>query len=245
MGGEQATGVPGPPGRGARGTGLARAAVMRSSIPVSNGPARRGQRRRGLEAVRRGLEASLLLLVASWAAACRTTALQPTEVSAEAVLLTIPMVQQDELYECGLASMSALSAYYGRTVSPEQRAALVAVASREEGLSGAELRTALEAAGFEVFIFPGTLDHGISGLYGHVDQGRPLLVMISADGETHHYCLFTGYDPEHDNVFLLDPRRGNGVLPSSHFAALWSKAGSFTLLAVPATQASPPTTLSP
>lgn len=180
-----------------------------------------------------------LLLSGALGTACRTVGLQPTEVSSEAVLLTIPMVPQDELYECGLASMSALCAYYGRTVPDERRAALVETASREEGLSGAELRDALRDAGFDVYIFPGTLDHGVSGLYQHVDGGRPLLVMISPDRESNHYCLFTGYDPEHGNVFLLDPRRGSLVIPTSSFAALWSKARSFTLLAVPAAEPEP------
>jgi ABC-type bacteriocin/lantibiotic exporter with double-glycine peptidase domain len=173
------------------------------------------------------------LLTGALTTACQSVAMQPTEVSSEAVLLTMPMVPQDELYECGLATMSALCQYYERTIPPEERAALVETASREEGLSGAELRAALVAAGFEVYLFPGTLDHEVSGLYRHVDLGRPLLVMISPDRESKHYCLFTGYDPVHGNVFLLDPRRGSLVITAASFASLWNKAQSFTLLAMP------------
>jgi hypothetical protein len=58
--------------------------------------------------------------------------------------------------------------------------------------------------------------------------------MISVDDETKHYCLFTGYDPAHGNVFLLDPRRGSLVLPAPSFDALWTKTDRFTLLALPA-----------
>ena len=71
--------------------------------------------------------------------------------------------------------------------------------------------------------------------------------MISPAGETNHYCLFTGYDPTHGNVFLLDPRKGTLVLPATSFAALWNKAGRFTLLAMPDAEpiAPPSLTLSP
>lgn len=167
------------------------------------------------------------------AAGCHGPQLQPTAVSTSAVLLTVPSVAQDELYECGLASISALCLYHGVTIPAEERARLVRLAADEHGISGAELRQALEAAGLEVFVFPGTLDHEVSGLYHHVDAGRPSLVMISVDDTSFHYGLFTGYDPRHDNVFLLDPRRGSLVLPAASFAALWAKCASFTLLATP------------
>lgn len=174
-------------------------------------------------------------------AACTTVELHPVEISSEAVLLTVPSVPQDELYECGLASVSALCEYYALTIEADEASRLAEIAAREEGLSGAELRTALEGAGFEVFIYPGTLDHDVSGLYHHVDRGRPLLVMISVHDGEHHYCLVTGYDPEHANVFLLDPRRGSLVLSTLAFDALWKKAGQFTLLALPrSAPATPP-----
>ncbi len=162
---------------------------------------------------------------------CRTVRLQPTEVSSEAVLLTVPMVAQDELYECGLASISALALYHETELSDEARADLVRLASLEEGLSGEDLRKALEASGMEVFIFPGTLDHQVSGVYYHIDRGRPLLVMLSVSDGTYHYALFTGYDPVNQNVFLLDPRRGRLSLLALSFDALWTKSDRFSLLA--------------
>lgn len=174
-------------------------------------------------------------VLALWTPACTTVELHPVEISDQAVLLTVPTVPQDELYECGLASVSALSEYYALPIGSAEASQLAAIAARDEGLSGAELRSALERAGFEVFIFPGTLDREVSGIYSHVDHGRPLLVMISVHDGSHHYALVTGYDPLHENVFLLDPRRGSIVLPALAFDALWTKSNRFTLLAIPAT----------
>lgn len=173
------------------------------------------------------------LALVALAPACRGLAVRPTEVSDQAVLLTVPMVPQDDLYECGLASISALCQYHGLVIGEAERAELVALANEREGLSGAEIRSALERTGLEVFLFPGTLDHAASGVYHHMDQGRPLLVMISVEEGKHHYCLLTGYDPTHGNVFLSDPRRGNLVLPAEAFETLWARSGRFTLLTAP------------
>jgi len=141
-------------------------------------------------------------------------------------------VKQDELYDCGLAAISALCDYHSVQIPEAQRSELVRLAAEEQGLSGAELRSTLEACGLEVFIFSATLDHGPTGLLRQVDEGRPTLVMISVDN-SNHYVLFIGYDPEFQSVVLLDPRRGRVVLPMQTFERSWDGARRFTLLAVP------------
>jgi len=176
---------------------------------------------------------AIALLAVALLGACRQLELEPVAPSPEAVLLPVPVVPQDELWECGLASVSALLAYHGLEMEPAERERLVETARREEGLSGAEIRDALERSGLEVFLFSGTLDRGPAGLYGHVDKGRPPLVMISVDEGRFHYALFTGYDPPADNVILVDPRRGRLVLPSAAFERLWEPADRFTLLCTP------------
>jgi ABC-type bacteriocin/lantibiotic exporter with double-glycine peptidase domain len=158
----------------------------------------------------------------------------PAALSPAAIVLQVPVVQQDELYECGLVSLSSLCQYHRVTIPPTVREALVRTAAEREGLSGAELRTVLEGLGLEVLIFPGTLDHSVTGLYRHVDEGRPLLVMTEERFSAPHYCLFAGYDPERDTVYLLDPRRGPVVWPVATFREHWERSRNFTLLAVPA-----------
>ena len=154
------------------------------------------------------------------------------QLSASAVVLETPLVEQDALWECGLASVSALCSYHGVALSPAARAQLAATAAERHGLSGDELSEVLRKLGFEVFVFAGTLDREATGLLRHVDAGRPTLVMTSERG-SEHYGLFIGYDPERNDVVLLDPVRGRVVLPSNAFAALWERTGRFTLLALP------------
>jgi len=175
--------------------------------------------------------ASLLVSLACLAAGCHTP---PAPVlSDQAVVLEFPVVRQDELWECGLVSITALAAYYGVDVPPRLRAELAETARENEGLSGGELQAALERLGLEVYLFQGTLTGAPTGLYGQVDRGRPPLVMTSQDGERHHYCLVLGYDPPQGHVVLLDPRRGRVVLPEEVFERSWERSSRFTLLAVP------------
>ena len=164
-------------------------------------------------------------------AGCRAT--RPAPLSPQAVVLELPVARQDELWECGLVSISSLLSYYGIELHPQERRRLADLAREREGLSGAELREALEAEGLQVFVFEGTLEEGPTALYGHADAGRPTLVMVSDDGELHHYCLVLGYDPPAGHIVLLDPRRGRVVLPEESFERAWERSNRFTLLAVP------------
>jgi ABC-type bacteriocin/lantibiotic exporter with double-glycine peptidase domain len=176
----------------------------------------------------------LAFLAASLAlAGCRTAA-QPIEwTSPEAVVLDLPLVRQDELHECGLAALTALVRYWGNDLGAERRAELAALAEANEGLSGAQLRAALEAEGWEVWIYSGELAGSPIALRHQVDEGRPPLVMISPDGDTHHYCLVLGYDLTMRSVLLLDPRRGRIAMDEARFSEAWERSRRFTLLAVP------------
>ena len=166
-------------------------------------------------------------------AGCRAVE-QPIQwTSPDAVVLDLPLVRQDELYECGLAALTALVRYWGTELGAEHRAELAALAKEHGGLSGAELRSALEAEGWQVWIFAGELDRSPLGLQHQVDEGRPPLVMISPSGTANHYCLVLGYDPPAHSVLLLDPRRGRIAMDESRFRAAWERSQRFTLLAVP------------
>ncbi len=179
----------------------------------------------------------MLLVAVAALSGCRAT--RPPVLSPQAVVLELPVAKQDELWECGLVSISSLLGYYGIELDPAARAELAALAVEREGLSGAELREALEAEGLRVFVFAGTLRQGATGVYSHADAGRPTLVMVSDDGALHHYCLVLGYDPPAGHVVLLDPRRGRVVLPEESFQLAWERSNRFTLLAVPDQEVDP------
>jgi len=147
------------------------------------------------------------------------------------VRLDLPLVRQDALYDCGLASISALCQYWGVEIPAEERASLARTAEERSGLSGDELRSLMEQLGFEVFLFEGSLDREVTGIFANVDAGRPLLVMLSPDGAAHHYALVLGYDEPRGNLILLDPMKGELLVPRSVFERDWARCQRFTLLA--------------
>ena len=160
-------------------------------------------------------------------AGCQSQRIQPTQLSDSAVTLDLPLVHQDAIYECGLASMSALCQYWGVEIPDAERASLAREAEEKKGLSGGELRTALNDLGLEVFLFHGTLDRSPTGLYRHVDAGRPPLVMLAL-----------GYDESRGNLILLDPIKGQVLTPTAVFDRNWERCERFTLLACPADRTS-------
>ena len=124
--------------------------------------------------MRRGLGCPrLALLAASLAVAgCQSTAQPLRWTSPEAVVLDLPLVRQDELDECVLAALTALVRYWGTELAADQRAELARLARTKHGLSGAELRAALESDGWQVWIFAGELDRSPIGLQHQVDEGK-------------------------------------------------------------------------
>ncbi len=166
--------------------------------------------------------------------ACRTP--QAPLLSPKAVVLDLPLVKQDELYQCGLASISALAEYWRKPLPSKLRAELAQRAIDERGLTGAELSAALDQLGLESFIFEGRLDRSNVGLFHHVDLARPLIVMTAPESGEHHHVLFLGYDPEQNLVVLLDPVRGRVLQSKEVFERTWTAAQHFTLLALPKSQ---------
>jgi len=143
------------------------------------------------------------------------------------------------MYACGLVSVQVLCSYWNVDISQAERSRLAQVAQAEEGLSGGELRESLDRLGFETFLFHGTLDHGATGLFRHVDDRRPPLVMLMPATDTRHYVLVMGYDEPERNVCLLDPVRGRVLVPYEVFEKSWANCERFTLLAVPYSESHP------
>lgn len=190
---------------------------------------------RGL-AVRACVAAALAGLSACTAAPSKRFEL----LSDEAVVLPLPLIEQDASHECGLAAVDVLCGYWGVALPQDRRERMTAIAQEREGLSGAELREELERLGFEVFLFEGALDRSETGLYHLVDSGWPALVMTAPRTGTQHYVLFLGYDEPNGSVCLLDPARGRVVEAREVFDRAWSECSRFTLLALPP-QDAPPT----
>jgi ABC-type bacteriocin/lantibiotic exporter with double-glycine peptidase domain len=167
-------------------------------------------------------------------AGCATTApATRAAFSSEARVLDLPFLEQDEMYACGLVSVQVLCSYWNVPIDAAERARLAHIAETEEGITGGQLRESLEGLGFETYLFHGTLDHDATGLFRHVDERRPPLVMLTPEPERRHYVLVIGYDEPERNICLLDPVRGRVIVPYETFETSWAGCERFTLLAVP------------
>jgi ABC-type bacteriocin/lantibiotic exporter with double-glycine peptidase domain len=151
--------------------------------------------------------------------------------SATEVRLNLPFVAQGGPHLCGVACVEMLTRCYGRLLGPAALRSLRGEAQATGGVSGASLKAALEGAGYEVAVYPGTLDRGPAGLFKQVDKGLPVLVMTGSGPR--HYCLVAGYDEPKAIISLMDPAQGRVNLPFAEFEARWQEAGHFALLAAP------------
>lgn len=161
------------------------------------------------------------------------TPLRDAALSDQAVVLTVPVVMQGDRFDCGVAVLSMLLAYYGRPADPEKADELRLRSASSEGLIGAELQAYMQSEGFEAVLFRGVTGEGINGLQYHLDRGRPLVVAIRSGPDANHFVLVTGYDPVNDWVLLQDPLRGALVFDRTQFEHAWDDALRFTLLATP------------
>lgn len=183
------------------------------------------------------MRTSHLTLFAAAFVLAATSCLAPRHVAAPssaAIAIDVPTVSQEKADECGLASLAMLCVHYEVDVPTEIRERLSALAADGRGLSGAEIRDALQACGLETHLFEGNLDDSAASLYRHLDRSRPVLVQVGGEGdELMHAVLVTGYDPVEDMVLLLDPQHGPRWMPIERFEAAWTEANRFALVAVP------------
>ena len=181
----------------------------------------------------RGKYAVLLLTLSLFALGCATNSGLKT-LSDQAVLLDLPLVRQTSPNLCGEVALEMLTRYYNVLLTDQQEARLKKEANQKAGIPGSTLKEVLEKQGYFVAVFSGTLDRKVSGLYRHLDLRRPLMVMIQGDGpDRNHYVLAVGYDEGTNAIVLLDPVRGEIVMPLINFRKVWKKVDNFTMLAVP------------
>jgi ABC-type bacteriocin/lantibiotic exporter with double-glycine peptidase domain len=152
-------------------------------------------------------------------------------LSKQAVRVELACQRQTASNLCGLAVLGMLTGYYQQPIRASELEGLHEEANTTDGISGASLKVVLEEAGYFVAVFPGTLDHAVSGLYHHLDLKRPLIVMTGSG--TRHYSVAVGYDETKSMIVLLDPALGAIAVSVAEFTQEWEKANYFTLLAMP------------
>jgi ABC-type bacteriocin/lantibiotic exporter with double-glycine peptidase domain len=189
------------------------------------------------------MKTAFLLALCAVLCGCGTLDVRPSasfRYSGEALRLGVPPLKQESPSLCGLAALQMLTRYYGTPLSPGARDALASTAALSGGSSGALLKSTLEAHGYFASVFPGGLDDGATGVYGHLRAGRPLIVMLSI-GEYRHYVVVVGFDPARDVLIVEDPASGQLAMRTRQFRAMWEPSNRFTLLAVPRGAAAGPT----
>lgn len=174
--------------------------------------------------------------------ACVTRPLPPREepvtdirvLSPRAVVLEVPFEGKATPNMCGLAAVEMLTRYYNRPLENPERAAIEDEIRRDKSVTAGFVKTVLERAGYQVAVFPGTLDREITGLYRHIDLRRPLVVLLEPPGGAACYWLVIGYDPEREMIVVLDPVRGPLAVARQTFSTSWAAKENLTILALPA-----------
>lgn len=155
-------------------------------------------------------------------------------LSDKARMLPVPIVHQKDASLCGLVAMQMVAEYYHSPLKAADVTRLTLATTQQHGLTGAELQTAFQNAGYFAVIYPGTLDHSTAGLYAQLDAGRPVIVMIrNPQSQYAHYLVVSGYDPVKQLVIFVDPVNGVLATPATQFQMSWDTVKRFSLLAVP------------
>ncbi len=159
----------------------------------------------------------------------------PAAAAAGGVVLHVPLVRQQERYDCGFAAATMLALYYKRPFGDADAERLRLAAASDEKVSGRLLAEVLEANGFHARVFAGDLldTDTPAGIAYHLDRGRPLVVMVSPKGDLCHFMVVSGLNVSKDLVYFEDPDKGKVACRGRAFRKMWERAGSFTLLAVP------------
>jgi ABC-type bacteriocin/lantibiotic exporter with double-glycine peptidase domain len=152
------------------------------------------------------------------------------------VYIPVDFRAQKDDTTCGLAAIEMIADYYGKTLDARFVGLLLKEAKLTKGIQAASLKACLEASGFDVAVFPGTLDHETPGIYRHLDMKRPLIVLLSEKPkENGHYLIANGYKGG-DLLALVYPERGQSEAGMSNFLPLWKNSGFLTLMALPSQQ---------
>ena len=152
--------------------------------------------------------------------------------SAHAHYVNLPDIRQDHGYDCGLACLRTLYAFYNKTLSPTDRSHLEQLLEQQHGLSGKTLCTQLRKDHFDAFLFQATLTgDDVKSITYHLSKGRPLVILLANKKQLKHYVLLQGYEQDGSHFYIHDPAGVRQSLNRTQLQELW--ADGFCLLAMP------------
>jgi Peptidase_C39 like family/Tetratricopeptide repeat len=184
----------------------------------------------------------VLVLAAALALAGPAAAAGPPWQSGTRPLIDVPyMPQTPEL--CGGAAVAMVLRYWGeRDVFPQDFAPLVS--KGDGGILTDALVSAVQDAGWQVFVLPAGDGSGRAHLRSEIDKGRPLIALIEVARRTYHYVVIVG-STDHE-VVLHDPARAPfRVMGWAEFDRAWTAAGRWMMLVLPSNALRPGDTAAP
>jgi ABC-type bacteriocin/lantibiotic exporter with double-glycine peptidase domain len=144
---------------------------------------------------------------------------------------TVPVVLQQEMTDCGAASLAMVLSYWklGATLEDVTRKCPMIP---EKGIRAKDLRDYARSCGLRSYLIHGCWED----LQKEVGLGRPLIVGLvkpDGDGIITHYEVVAAVNPELQSVVTIDPARGWCKSARSAFCKEWELAGFLTLVFFP------------
>ena len=138
------------------------------------------------------------------------------------LLLDVPFVAQEPLL-CGGAAVEMALRHLGAS-GVWARDFHGLVREEEGGIRTDDLARAVRALGWRVTAGPSDA----AGLHERLEEGRPVVVLLSERAGRHHYVLVVGR--EEGAVLVHDPGEGPGVrIPVARFLERWEESGRWAL----------------
>ena len=144
----------------------------------------------------------------------------------------VPEVLQRGEKDCGPAAMSAVLAYWGRPVTPDQIRTAIRHAA-DERVRAAELTSYAKSVGFDAYAFNG----GMPDVAAELRQGRPVIVGVAkryGQSALAHYEVVIGIHAGSQQIMTLDPANGWRKNSLSGFMSEWEPTGRVTIVVFPA-----------
>jgi len=145
----------------------------------------------------------------------------------------VPFFAQDD-YQCGPAALATVLVHGGVSVTPDQLVSQIYVPGRRGSLQAELLATTRSHARV-----PYRLDGSWRSLLAELHDGRPVLLLQNLGFDRWpiwHYAVLVGFDAEQRTFLLRSGTESRHEVSVSRLLASWERAGSWAMVAVPASE---------
>ena len=152
----------------------------------------------------------------------------------QGVLIDVPYLAQTPQL-CGGAALAMVLRYWGATAVPQDFQHLVD--DTAGGIATSRLTSAASERGWRAVATGAPEVEPIAAVAAHINQGRPVIVLLEDSATVHHYVVVVGVTPA--DVVLHDPARAPyTVMSHEEFSRRWNVTSRWMLLVLPADETS-------